>query len=137
MGMTDPIADMLTRIRNANQAKHEKVEMSVSKEKLEILNVIKNEGYIASYEVLERELKNHRMEKYIQVVLKYTDKKERVITGLTRISKPGLRIYAKAAEMPKVFNGLGIAIVSTSKGVMTDREARKEKIGGEVIAYVW
>lgn len=137
MGMTDPIADMLTRIRNANQAKHEKVEMSVSKEKLEILNVIKNEGYIASYEVLERELKNHRMEKYIQVVLKYTDKKERVIKGLTRISKPGLRIYAKAAEMPKVFNGLGIAIVSTSKGVMTDREARKEKIGGEVIAYVW
>ena len=137
MGMTDPIADMLTRIRNANQAKHEKVEMSVSKEKLEILNVIKNEGYIASYEVLERELKNHRMEKYIQVVLKYTDKKERVITGLTRISKPCLRIYAKAAEMPKVFNGLGIAIVSTSKGVMTDREARKEKIGGEVIAYVW
>ncbi len=137
MGMTDPIADMLTRIRNANQAKHEKVEMSVSKEKLEILNVIKNEGYIASYEVLERELKNHRVEKYIQVVLKYTDKKERVIKGLTRISKPGLRIYAKAQEMPKVFNGLGIAIVSTSKGVMTDRQARKEKIGGEVIAYVW
>lgn len=137
MGMTDPIADMLTRIRNANQAKHEKVEMSVSKAKLEILEVIKKEGYIQGYEVLERELTNHRMEKYILVTLKYTDKKERVIKGITRISKPGLRIYAKAEEMPKVFNGLGIAIVSTSKGVMTDREARKQKIGGEVMAYVW
>ena len=109
MGMTDPIADMLTRIRNA----------------------------IQGYEVLERELKNHRMEKYILVTLKYTDKKERVIKGITRISKPGLRIYAKAEDMPKVFNGLGIAIVSTSNGVMTDREARKLKIGGEVMAYVW
>ena len=137
MVMTDPIADMLTRIRNANQAKHEKVEMSVSKTKLEILEVIKKEGYIQGYEVLERELKNHRMEKYILVTLKYTDKKERVIKGITRISKPGLRIYAKAEDMPKVFNGLGIAIVSTSNGVMTDREARKLKIGGEVMAYVW
>lgn len=137
MGMTDPIADMLTRIRNANQAKHEKVEMSVSKTKLEILEVIKKEGYIQGYEVLERELKNHRIEKYILVTLKYTDKKERVIKGITRISKPGLRIYAKAEDMPKVFNGLGIAIVSTSNGVMTDREARKLKIGGEVMAYVW
>ena len=137
MGMTDPIADMLTRIRNANQAKHEKVEMSVSKTKLEILEVIKKEGYIQGYEVLERELKNHRMEKYILVTLKYTYKKERVIKGITRISKPGLRIYAKAEYMPKVFNGLGIAIVSTSNGVMTDREARKLKIGGEVMAYVW
>ena len=137
MGMTDPIADMLTRIRNANQAKHEKVEMSVSNAKLEILEVIKKEGYIANYEVLERELKNHRLEKYIQVTLKYTDTKERVIKGLKRVSKPGLRIYAKAEQMPKVFNGLGIAIVSTSNGVMTDREARKQKIGGEVMAYVW
>ena len=137
MGMTDPIADMLTRIRNANQAKHEKVETSVSKTKLEILEVIKKEGYIQGYEVLARELKNHRMEKYILVTLKYTDKKERVIKGITRISKPGLRIYAKAEDMPKVFNGLGIAIVSTSNGVMTDREARKLKIGGEVMAYVW
>ena len=137
MGMTDPIADMLTRIRNANQAKHEKVEMSVSNAKLEILEVIKKEGYIANFEVLERELKNHRLEKYILVTLKYTDKKERVIKGLTRISKPGLRIYAKASEMPKVFNGLGTAIVSTSNGVMTDREARKQKVGGEVMAYIW
>ena len=137
MGMTDPIADMLTRIRNANQAKHEKVEMSVSNAKLEILEVIKKEGYIANYEVLERELKKHRFEKYILVTLKYTDKKERVIKGLTRISKPGLRIYAKASEMPKVFNGLGTAIVSTSNGVMTDREARKQKVGGEVMAYIW
>ena len=137
MGMTDPIADMLTRIRNANQAKHEKVEMSVSKAKLEILEVIKKEGYIAGYEVLERELKNHRLEKYIQVTLKYTDTKERVIKGLKRVSKPGLRIYAKAEQMPKVFNGLGIAIVSTSKGIMTDKQARRENVGGEVLAFVW
>ena len=101
------------------------------------IEVIKKEGYIANYEVLERELKNHRLEKYILVTLKYTDKKERVIKGLTRISKPGLRIYAKASEMPKVFNGLGTAIVSTSNGVMTDREARKQKVGGEVMAYIW
>ena len=137
MGMTDPIADMLTRIRNANQAKHEKVEMSVSKAKLEILEVIKKEGYIAGYEVLERELKNHRLEKYIQVTLKYTEKKERVIKGITRISKPGLRVYAKSTEMPKVLNGLGVAVVSTSNGVMTDREARQKNLGGEVIAYIW
>ena len=137
MVMTDPIADMLTRIRNANQMRHEYVEIPASKAKLEILEVIKKEGYIQGYEVLERELNNHRMEKYILVTLKYTDKKERVIKGITRISKPGLSIYAKAEDMPKVFNGLGIAIVSTSNGVMTDREARKLKIGGEVMAYVW
>ena len=132
MVMTDPIADLLTRIRNANQAKLETVKIPASKVKLEILEVIKREGYIKSYEVVEEENASN-----IVVTLKYTDKKERVIKGITRISKPGLRAYAKASEMPKVFNGLGIAIVSTSNGIMTDREARKQNVGGEVMAYVW
>lgn len=133
MVMTDPIADLLTRIRNANQAKHETVMVPASKIKLDILEVIKKEGYIKSYEVVE----SNDAIKNILVTLKYTEKKERVIKGITRISKPGLRAYAKASEMPKVFNGLGIAIVSTSNGIMTDREARKQKVGGEVMAYVW
>lgn len=137
MVMTDPIADLLTRIRNANQAKHETVKIPASKLKLEILEVIKKEGYIKSYEVVEDKLDEKTTVPNILVTLKYTDKKERVIKGITRISKPGLRAYAKASEMPKVFNGLGIAIVSTSNGVMTDREARKQKVGGEVMAYVW
>ncbi len=132
MVMTDPIADMLTRIRNANQMKHEFVEIPASKAKLEILNVIKNEGYIGEIEQLEGNTQG-----ILKVTLKYTDKKERVIKGLTRISKPGLRVYAKSSELPKVLNGLGIAIISTSAGVMTDREARKINAGGEVIAYVW
>lgn len=131
MVMTDPIADMLTRIRNANQRKQASVEMPASKLKLEILKVIQAEGYIGNVEVSD-EAKGT-----IKVSLKYTDKKERVIKGLKRISKPGLRQYAKASEMPKVLNGLGIAIVSTSNGVMTDREARKLNLGGEVIAYIW
>ena len=130
MVMTDPIADMLTRIRNANQAKHETVEIPASKIKVEILNVVKEEGYIKDFEV-------NQETKMIKVALKYTDKKERVIKGITRISKPGLRAYAKASEMPKVLNGLGIAIVSTSDGVMTDKNARAKGIGGEVMAYVW
>ena len=137
MVMTDPIADMLTRIRNANQAKHEKVEMPASKAKIEVLEVIRKEGYINGYEVVDGKTINGNPCKNIIVTLKYTDKKERVIKGITRISKPGLRTYAKASEMPKVFNGLGVAIVSTSNGVMTDREARKLKIGGEVMAYIW
>ncbi len=132
MVMTDPIADMLTRIRNANQMKHEYVEIPASKAKLEILNVIKNEGYIKDIEVVEGEAQNT-----LKVALKYTDKKERVIKGITRISKPGLRVYAKSSELPKVLNGLGIAIISTSNGVMTDKEARKLNVGGEVVAYVW
>ena len=132
MGMTDPIADMLTRIRNANQAKHPSVLVPASKIKLEILNVIKNEGFINDVEFVE-----DGKQGAIRVTIKYTEKKERVIKGITRISKPGLRAYAKASEMPKVFNGLGIAIVSTSNGVMTDREARKQNVGGEVMAYVW
>ena len=130
--MTDPIADMFTRIRNANQVKHPTVLVPASKIKLEILNVIKNEGFINDVEFVE-----DGKQGAIKVSLKYTDKKERVIKGITRISKPGLRVYAKASEMPKVLNGLGTAIVSTSNGVMTDREARQQHLGGEVIAYIW
>ena len=132
MVMTDPIADMLTRIRNANLRKHPTVMIPASKIKLEILNVIKNEGYIVGFEQVKDGIQG-----LLKVTLKYTDKKERVIKGITRISKPGLRVYAKAIEIPKVLNGLGIAIVSTSNGVMTDREARQKSFGGEVVAYVW
>ena len=129
--MTDPIADMLTRIRNANQAKHEVVEMPASRLKLEILEVLKNEGYITEYEKIE-----DGKQGVIKVTLKYVNK-ERVIKGIKKISKPGLRVYAKSTELPQVLNGLGVAIISTSNGVMTDREARKNKLGGEVIAFVW
>ena len=132
MVMTDPIADMLTRIRNANQMKHVSVLVPASKIKLEILNVIKNEGYIEDVEFVEDGKQGE-----IKVTLKYTEKKERVIKGIRRISKPGLRVYAKSTEMPKVLNGLGVAVVSTSNGVMTDREARQKNLGGEVIAYIW
>ena len=131
MVMTDPIADMLTRIRNANQAKHEVVEMPASRLKLEILEVLKNEGYISEYEKVE-----DGKQGVIKVTLKYNNK-ERVIKGLKKISKPGLRIYVKSTELPKVLNGLGIAVISTSNGIMTDREARQKKLGGEVIAFVW
>ena len=131
MSMTDPIADMLTRIRNANQMKHESVSMPASRLKLEILEVLKNEGYIAEYEKIE-----DGKQGVIKVTLKYVNK-ERVIKGIKRISKPGLRVYAKSTELPQVLNGLGVAIISTSNGVMTDREARKNKLGGEVIAFVW
>jgi small subunit ribosomal protein S8 len=132
MVMTDPIADMLTRIRNANQMKHLTVLVPASKIKLEILNVIKSEGYIEDVEFVEDGKQGE-----IKVTLKYTEKKERVIKGITRISKPGLRVYAKSTEMPKVLNGLGIAIISTSKGMTTDKVARKNGVGGEVVAYVW
>ena len=131
MVMTDPIADMLTRIRNANQAKHESVTMPASRLKLEILAVLKNEGYISEYEKIE-----DGKQGVIKVTLKYNNK-DRVIKGLKKISKPGLRVYAKSSELPKVLNGLGIAIISTSNGIMTDREARSKKLGGEVIAFVW
>lgn len=132
MVMTDPIADMLTRIRNANQMKHEYVEIPASKIKFEILKVIKEEGYIYDVEFIPNDKQG-----VLKVTMKYTENKERVIRGLKRISKPGLRQFAKASELPKVLNGLGIAIVSTSSGVMTDREARKQNCGGEVLAYVW
>ncbi|MCK9536087.1 MAG: 30S ribosomal protein S8 [Bacilli bacterium] len=132
MVMTDPIADMLTRIRNANQMKHEYVEIPASKQKYEILKVIKQEGYIYDVELIPNDKQG-----ILKVTMKYTDKKDRIIKGIKRISKPGLRLYVKANEMPQVLNGLGIAIVSTSNGIMTDREARQKNIGGEVIAFVW
>ena len=128
MVVTDPIADMLTRIRNANAMKYKEVSMPVSNVKKEITKILKEEGFIEDYKVEEGTL---------TLTLKYTTKKERVITGLKRISKPGLRVYAKNDEIPKVLNGFGIAIVSTSKGIMTDKEARKENLGGEVMAYIW
>ena len=126
--VTDPIADMLTRIRNANQMRYKEVEVPASKMKLEIARILKDEWFISDYT---------NKDSMIVLNLKYGEKKERVITGLKRISKPGLRVYVKAEELPSVLNGLGIAIVSTSKGVMTDKEARKLSLGGEVLAYIW
>ena len=130
--MTDPIADMLTRIRNANQMRYKEVEVPASKTKLEIARILKEEGFIIDFKIKKDEVQN-----IIVLNLKYSEAKERVITGLKRISKPGLRVYVKAAEIPKVLNGLGIAIVSTSKGIMTDKEARNNSLGGEVMAYIW
>ena len=132
MVMTDPIADMLTRIRNANSMRHENVEMPASRLKSDILAVLKKEGFIVDYQTVQDGAFNK-----IVVTLKYTDTKERVIKGLKRISKPGLRIYANVSDLPKVLNGLGVALISTSKGIMTDREARLAQVGGEVLAYVW
>ena len=132
MVVTDPIADMLTRIRNANQMRYKEVEVPASKMKMEIARILKEEGFIVDYKVN----KNDKQD-IIVLTLKYGQKKERVITGLKRISKPGLRVYAKACDIPKVLNGLGIAIVSTSKGVMTDKNARTQSLGGEVLAYIW
>ena len=129
--VTDPIADMLTRIRNANQMRYKEVEVPASKMKNEIARILKSEGFIVDYKV-----KKNNIQDILVLSLKYVDK-ERVITGLKRISKPGLRVYAKAEEIPSVLNGLGIAIISTSKGVMTDKEARKNSLGGEVLAYIW
>ena len=129
--VTDPIADMLTRIRNANQMRYKEVEVPASKMKNEIARILKSEGFIVDYKV-----KKNNIQDILVLSLKYVDK-ERVITGLKRISKPGLRVYAKNDNIPRVLNGLGIAIISTSKGVMTDKQARKENIGGEVLAYIW
>ena len=132
MQITDPIADMLTRIRNANSAKHDSVEIPASNLKKAIAEILVEEGYIKSYQVTE-----DGKQGIIKVVLKYGPSKSKVIQGLRRVSKPGLRVYAGAEDMPKVMRGLGIAIISTSKGVMTDQRARKENIGGEVLAFVW
>ena len=129
--VTDPIADMLTRIRNANQMRYKEVEVPASKMKNEIARILKAEGFIVDYKV-----KKNNIQDILVLSLKYVDK-ERVITGLKRISKPGLRVYVKAEEVPSVLNGLGIAIISTSKGVMTDKEARNNSLGGEVLAYIW
>ena len=129
--VTDPIADMLTRIRNANSMRYKEVEVPASKIKIEIARILKEEGFISDYKV-----KKNNIQDILVLNLKYSGK-ERVITGLKRISKPGLRVYAKKEEVPTVLNGLGIAIISTSKGLMVDREARKANLGGEVLAYIW
>ena len=130
--MTDPIADMLTRIRNANQNRAKVVSMPSSNMKEKIAEILKDEGFIEDYKVEKNDVQN-----ILTLTLKYSQNKERVITGLKRISKPGLRVYAKAENIPRVLNGLGIAIISTPKGVMTDKLARKNNVGGEVIAYIW
>ena len=130
--MTDPIADMLTRIRNANQNRAKTVIMPSSKMKEQIAKILKDEGYITDFSIEKKDVQNT-----LTLTLKYAENKERVITGLKRISKPGLRVYTTAEDIPHVLNGLGIAIISTSKGVMTDKLARKNNIGGEVIAYIW
>ena len=132
MNTTDPIADMLTRIRNANSSKHKTVDIPASNMKKSIADILFKEGYIKSYE----EIKNEN-QGVIRVTLKYDEKGARVIDGLKRISKPGLRVYVSKDELPKVLNGLGIALISTSKGIKTDKEARNEGLGGEVLAYVW
>jgi small subunit ribosomal protein S8 len=132
MQITDPVADMLTRIRNANTAKHESVDVPASNLKKAIAKILLDEGYIKSYEVVEDGTQG-----VIRIQLKYLAGKEKVISGLRRVSKPGLRVYAGADELPRVLKGLGIAIISTSKGVMTDRAARANHVGGEVLAFVW
>ena len=132
MQMSDVIADMLTRIRNANDAKHATVDIPASNMKKAIAEILVNEGYVSAFETIE-----DGKQGIIRVTLKYTGKKQKVLRGIRRVSKPGLRIYAGCEEMPRVMNGLGIAIVSTSKGIMTDKQARKEHIGGEILAFVW
>jgi len=131
MNITDPIADMLTRIRNANEQRHETVDVPASKLKKAIAEILFEEGYIKSFEEIE-----DNSQGIIRITLKYVNK-EKVIQGLKRISKPGIRIYASKDELPRVFNGLGIALISTSKGIMTDKKAREEGVGGEVLAYIW
>lgn len=132
MQITDVVADMLTRIRNANTAKHETVEIPASNLKKAIAKILLDEGYIKAYEVTD-----DNKQGVITITLKYGENKQRLIQGLRRVSKPGLRIYASSQELPKVKNGLGVAIISTSKGIMTDKEARKQNVGGEVLAFVW
>ncbi len=132
MTMTDPVADMLTRIRNANTAGHDFVDIPASKIKKNIAEILLKEGYIKGCEIIEGEKQD-----IIRIQMKYAEGKQRVITGIKRISKPGLKVYAKAADVPKVLGGLGIAIISTSSGLITDKEARKLGVGGEVICYVW
>lgn len=132
MVMTDPIADMLTRIRNANMVRHEKLELPSSNLKKEIADILKREGFVRDYEFIE-----DNKQGVLRIFMKYGANEERVITGIKRISKPGLRVHAKAHEVPRVLNGLGIAIVSTSHGVFSDKEARTQAMGGEVLAYVW
>ena len=134
MTMTDPIADMLTRIRNANTAMHDDVRMPSSKQKEALATLLKSEGYIESFEVSQEEGKPYRT---LFISMKYSPERARTISGLRRVSKPGLRVYSKAGRIPRVLGGLGVAIVSTSNGLMTDREARKRNVGGEVLCFVW
>ena len=132
MQITDPVADMLTRIRNANDARHDKVEIPASNTKRAIAKILLDEGYIKRVEYVDDHLQG-----VIRITLKYADKKQKVLTGLRRVSKPGLRVYAQKEELPRVLKGLGVAIISTSKGIMTDKAARRENIGGEVMAFIW
>lgn len=132
MQISDIIADMLTRIRNANNAKHESVDIPASKVKKGIADILLNEGYIKSYQVID-----DGRQGVLRITLKYLPGKVKVIQGLRRVSKPGLRIYSNCEDMPRVMNGMGVAIISTSKGIMTDKQARKENVGGEVLAFVW
>ncbi|GAK04743.1 SSU ribosomal protein S8p [Geomicrobium sp. JCM 19037] len=132
MVMTDPVADMLTRIRNANTVRHDKLELPASNVKREVAEILKREGFVRDVEFVD-----DKKQGVLRIFLKYGEQNERVITGLKRISKPGLRVYAKSEEIPRVLSGLGIAVISTSQGVMTDKEARQKNIGGEVLAYVW
>lgn len=133
MTHSDPISDMLTRIRNAVKATHETVEIPASKLKVKIAEVLKREGYISSYEVIE----NSPIDKIIRIMLKYGPRGEKLITGIKKVSKPGLRVYTRSNNLPRVLGGLGISIISTSRGLKTDREAKKEKIGGEVLCQLW
>ncbi len=133
MQITDTIADMLTRIRNANSAKHTTVDVPASNLKKQIAQILLDEGYIKGFKVIE----DNKKQGTIKITLKYTDSRAQVITGLRRVSKPGLRIYSNCKDMPKVMKGLGIAIVSTSKGIMTDKKARENNVGGEILAFVW
>ena len=130
--LTDPIADMLTRLRNANTAGHEKVDIPSSRLKVEIAQILKKEGFVTGYKVIDQDVQD-----ILQVYLKYGSGNERVLRGITRTSKPGLRIYARSRKIPRVLSGMGIAIISTSKGIMTDREARNQGVGGEVLCHVW
>jgi len=134
MVMTDPVADMLTRIRNANLAMHDDVSMPSSKLKVELAKILKQEGYISDFNVSSQ---SGQTATKLTIDLKYSPRRERVITGLRRISKPGLRVYSKAATAPRVLGGLGVAVLSTSRGLMTDKEARRRKLGGEVLCHVW
>jgi len=130
--LTDPIADMLTRLRNANGAEHEKVDIPSSRLKVEIARILKKEGFVKGYKVIDQDIQD-----ILRVYLKYGSGNERVIRGITRTSKPGLRVYARSRKIPRVLSGMGIAIISTSKGIMTDREARNQGVGGEVLCHVW
>ena len=134
MTMTDPVADMLTRIRNANQAMHEGVAMPSSKQKIARADLLKEEGYITDFDVSTSERATGNV---LSITMKYTDSRERVISGIKRVSKPGLRVYTNSDKIPRVLGGLGVAVVSTSKGLMSDREARRRRMGGEILCYVW